>query len=93
MEYQRKDKSVIEFTTILENEQQATIFHHFKGNDYKILTIAKDSDTLENIVIYQGQYENNPVWTRKIEDFFSKVDKEKYPEITQEYRFEKVNKM
>lgn len=93
MEYQRKDKSIIEFTTILENEQQATIFHHFKGHDYKILTIAKDSDTLENIVIYQGQYENNPVWTRKIEDFFSKVDKEKYPEITQEYRFEKVNKM
>lgn len=89
MEYIRKDNSKIDFTTILENPQKATIFHHFKGNNYKIITIAKDANTQNEVVIYQGQYDNLPCWSRAIDEFFSKVDKEKYPNITQEYRFEK----
>lgn len=90
MEYIRNDQSKIEFTTILEDKENATLFRHFKGKEYKIITIAKDSDNLDEIVVYQGQYEDNPCWTREIEEFFSKVDKEKYPTITQEYRFEKI---
>lgn len=90
MEYIKNDQSKIEFTTILEDKENATLFRHFKGKEYKIITIAKDSDNLDEIVVYQGQYEDNPCWTREIEEFFSKVDKEKYPTITQEYRFEKI---
>lgn len=89
MEYIRKDQTKIEFTTILEDKEKATTFRHFKGHEYKIVTIAKDSDNLNDIVVYQGQYDNKPCWTREIEEFFSKTDKTKYPDA-QEYRFEKL---
>ncbi len=89
MEYIRKDNSKVKFTTILEDKDNATIFRHFKGHEYKIITVAKDSEDLKEIVVYQGQYDNMPCWTREIEEFFSKTDKEKYPDA-QEYRFEKI---
>ena len=83
-----RDNKEIEIITILEDKDNATTFHHFKGNDYKIITIAKDSNTLNDIVVYLGLYDNNPIWTREYNEFFSKVDKKKYPDIKQEYRFE-----
>lgn len=90
MKYIRSDNSKISFTTILEDRENATTFRHFKGKEYKIITIAKDSECLEDLVIYQGQYENNPCWVRRIDEFFSEVDKGKYPEVEQKYRFEIV---
>ena len=89
MEYIRKDQTKIEFTTILEDKEKATTFRHFKGHEYKIVTIAKDSDNLKEIVVYQAQYGEGQCWTREIEEFFSKTDKTKYPDA-QEYRFEKI---
>ncbi len=83
-----RDNKKIEIITMLEDKDNSTIFHHFKGNDYKIITIGKDSETTNDVVIYMGLYDNNPVWVRDYNDFFSKVDKEKYPNIKQEYRFE-----
>ena len=81
----------IEFTTILEDKENATTFRHFKNKDYKIITIAKNCDSLEDVVIYQAQYGDKSCWTRKPDEFFSKVDKEKYPEVLQKYRFEKLD--
>lgn len=90
MKYVRRDNSVIEFTTILEDYDQASIFHHFKGHDYKIVTIARDSDNLEDVVVYRGEYDDNPCWCRRIDEFFSEMDQEKYPDVKQKYRFEKI---
>lgn len=91
MEYIRNDNVKIEFTTILENAKKATSFKHFKGNIYKIVCLAKDSEDLNDYVIYQGQYENKPIWTRKATDFFSEVDRKKYPDVKAKYRFEKID--
>ena len=90
MEYKSKERN-INFITILEDKDNATTIRHFKNKDYKIITIAKDSDTLEDIVIYQSVKNEKECWTREINEFFSKVDKEKYPDVKQEYRFEKLN--
>ena len=65
-------------------------YHHFKGNNYKVIAIAKDSENLEKMVVYQALYGNNDIWVRPLKDFVSKVDKEKYPNILQEYRFEEI---
>ena len=65
-------------------------YKHFKGHVYKVLYIAKDSETLEDLVIYQDTLDPNKIWARKKNMFLSKVDKEKYPNVTQVYRFELI---
>lgn len=87
----REDNEKLEFITLFEDEEKASTFKHFKGNLYKIVTIAKDSETLDEVVVYQGQYDNKPCWVRKKDEFFSLVDKEKYPNVTQKYRCEKID--
>lgn len=64
------------------------IYKHFKGDLYIVEDIAQDSNTLEKIVVYRGLYENSPLWTRPLDDFLGKVDKNKHPKANQEYKFE-----
>ena len=63
------------------------VYRHFKGFKCPIIAIAKDSENLEELVIYEHDGE---VWARPLEMFMSKVDKEKYPDVEQEYRFELI---
>ena len=65
-------------------------YRHFKGNIYQIRELAKDSETEEDMVIYQGMYPPFQVWVRPLSMFLDRVDHEKYPECRQQYRFESV---
>lgn len=62
------------------------IYRHFKGATIKIIAIAMHSETKEKMVVYNHQ-DTNEIWVRPYDMFISKVDKEKYPDIEQEYRF------
>lgn len=66
-------------------------YRHFKNKEYEVLALAKDCETLEDIVVYKALYGDGQVWTRNADDFLSKVDKEKYPDVKQENRFEEIN--
>lgn len=65
------------------------LYKHFKGQLILVEQIAKHSETEELMVVYKHM-DTNEYWVRPYEMFNSEVDHEKYPEVTQKYRFEEV---
>ena len=69
-------------------------YRHFKNKEYMVLHIAFDSESnngdLKKLVVYQALYEDNKIWVRDYDMFNSLVDRQKYPEVTQMYRFEEI---
>ncbi|MBP1548373.1 MAG: DUF1653 domain-containing protein [Oscillospiraceae bacterium] len=49
-------------------------YKHFKGGDYVVLNVAKDSETLEEMVVYMQIYDKPTVWVRPLKMFLEDVD-------------------
>lgn len=64
------------------------IYRHFKGDYYLLVDVAKHSETGEDYVVYRKLYEDCALWVRPLDMFLEEVDREKYPEVKQQYRFQ-----
>ncbi len=48
-------------------------YGHYKGNKYRVIGVAKHSETLENMVVYEAQYGEGGLYVRPLEMFLEKV--------------------
>lgn len=65
-------------------------YRHFKGEIYLVTDLAVHSENGEIMVIYKGFKNPCQVWVRPLDMFLSKVDTEKYPDVKQVFRFERL---
>lgn len=65
-------------------------YHHFKGKDYQVITLATKEDDGQQLVIYQQLYDDHKIWARSLDSFLGKVDRVKYPDAVQKYRFVRI---
>jgi len=59
-------------------------YRHFKGNEYEVLYLAKDSETLETLVVYKALYGDGGVWVRSAKMWNETVERDgkKYKRFT-----------
>lgn len=82
----KKDNISTEFDRPLPKKGEK--YKHFKlGKIVTVIGVSRHTETEELTVVYE--YEGH-IWNRPLEMFMSEVDKGKYPNTTQKYRFEKV---
>ncbi len=51
-------------------------YRHFKGNIYRVLHIAKHSETLEDMVVYQAMYGERGIWVRPLAMFEEEIERD-----------------
>lgn len=51
-------------------------YEHYKGKPYRVIAIAKHSETLEDLVVYQQLYGEEGVWVRPLKMFLETVEVE-----------------
>ena len=51
-------------------------YEHYKGKPYRVLAVARHSETLEEMVVYQQQYGEGGIWVRPMGMFLETVEVE-----------------
>ncbi len=70
---------------------EGKIYRHFKGTYYRVICIARNSEILEEMVVYENRDDSSKKYVRPLSEFMSETDHEKYPDAGQRYRFEEVS--
>ena len=73
----KDNNSVVLTKDIEKNNRKLKIgkkYRHFKGKEYLVLYIARHSETLEELVVYQALYGEKSIWVRPLDMFLEQVE-------------------
>ena len=79
--------------TIIRGVKINGIYRHFKGQFYEVISTAKRTDEGNEdryMVVYKALYGQEETYVRDLLDFMSEVDRIKYPNAKQKFRFERI---
>lgn len=71
----------------MQTPQPGEKYRHFKGNEYEVVCVGKDSETEEEKVIYKDLSNESKIWIRPLEMF---LDIKKNDDGTEVQRFTKI---
>ena len=58
----------------IPSEPALGLYRHYKGNDYRVVGLARHSETLEPVVVYQALYGERGLWVRPAAMFIENVE-------------------
>lgn len=67
------------------NSTSTALYRHYKGHEYRVITVVKHSETLEEIVMYEGLYDDHPERVRPKEMFLEDVEVDGVKKLRFEY--------
>ncbi len=88
MEDQMSSEHIFKPGDIVKHFKRETVDPATTRYLYKIIGVATHSEDREPYMVYQALYDDGGMYIRPYEMFMSEVDREKYPDIKQNYRFE-----
>lgn len=62
------------FSPVAQSVVIGGIYEHYKGQRYKIIAIARHSESLEELVVYQALYGDGEVWVRPLAMFMETIN-------------------
>ncbi|MEP7311325.1 MAG: DUF1653 domain-containing protein [Pseudomonadota bacterium] len=51
-------------------------YRHFKGNEYQVLGVARDAETLRSVVVYRALFGEQSLWVRSVEEFQESIERD-----------------
>ena len=60
--------------SLLPTEPTPGLYRHYKGNEYRVIGLARHSETQETLVVYQALYGAKGLWVRPAAMFGEKVE-------------------
>lgn len=61
------------FSAVAQSIAVGSLYEHYKGLRYKIIAVARHSETLEELVVYQALYGEGGIWVRPLVMFLENV--------------------
>lgn len=69
-----QDETLKPFSEESKSFAKGSVFEHYKGKQYRVLSVARHSETLEEMVVYQATYGEQDVWVRPLPMFLETVE-------------------
>ena len=87
-----QEERVLNPGDVVANFKRETVADGSQRYLYRIVGRARHSEGEGDLMIYEALYPPFGLWARPYDMFMSEVDHEKYPDISQKYRFKKIEK-